>query len=584
MEPIIGIDLGTTNSEVAVVRNGRVEIVEESGKAMVPSYVGLSPEGELLVGEMARNQYVLYPEKTIKSIKRKMGSDEKVALGDRQYTPQEISAMILRELKGRAERALGRAVSKAVITVPAYFNDAQRQATRDAGTIAGLEVLRIVNEPTAACLAYEQDESSQRRTVLAFDLGGGTFDVSIVRMEGEMVEVVAGHGDNELGGDDVDELLYDEIVTRFYEETGDEKGALNSVSLNRLRRAAETAKIHLSGAASAKVIEDNLEDSASGIHQLQQRYTRKDFEELTGTLLRRTLASVHQAMASAGVSAADIDDVLLVGGSTRIPAVQDMLRKELKQKPRSDVHPDLAVAYGAGVMAARLMGEDNHRILIDITPYTFGTSCLGMLDGEMVPHLFIPIVESGTPLPVGRGQVFYTAVDGQEAVRINVFQGENRDARKNYFIGEFMVEGLDEDAPEGSQILINMNLDLDGLLTVTAEEKETGLRKSVTLQNTLNRLDESQLSDSQSKISELFGAGEFTFVDDEESEEIADCPYRNYSSRVAKSRGQMDEVDVEDVEVQLKALKKAVESGDKETAEEAIREIEDILFYVESGE
>ena len=590
MSLIIGIDLGTTNSEVAIINNGKVELVEENGSAMLPSYVGLSQNGVLIVGEEARNQYILHPQNTIKSIKRKMGSEETVSLGDKNYSPQEISAMILRELKDRAERKLGKRVEKAVITVPAYFSDSQRQATRDAGAIAGLEVVRILNEPTAACLAYENKQGEQTKTVMAFDLGGGTFDVSIVRMTGELVEVIGSHGDNQLGGDDIDEVLFNEILKRFYEKHGSKNGALTEVTLNRLQRAAENAKIQLSQSASSKIIEDNLNDADDNTHQLQQEISRDEFEKLTESLLNRTLVSIHQAMAEARVSIEDIDDVLLVGGSTRIPAIADLLESELSKRPRCEVHPDYAVAYGAGVMAARLMGEGDQRILIDITPFTFGTSTLGEVNGEYCPYYYVPILHAGSPLPASRGQVFYTMHPGQPQIHINVFQGQERDARKNVYLGEFLVEGLDEDAEENSSILINMNLDLDGILTVTAIEKETGLSKSVRLENTLQKVGKQELVASQKKIAELFGPSEDFLeethmnLDDEDSNQRPeDSMLTQIKTRIDKVKDELDTIDREDLELHLKTISIALLEDDNNTLAKATQEIDDILFYVESA-
>ena len=364
---IIGIDLGTTNSEVAVYHEGKVRIVSENGQAMVPSAVSLSPDGQLLVGEEARNSFALYPERTVKSIKRKMGSTDTVKLGEKEFTPQQISAIILRELKARSERFIGSSVSKAVITVPAYFSDAQRQATRDAGTIAGLEVVRILNEPTAACLAYDNSVDDGVKTMMAFDLGGGTFDVSIVHIEGDLVEVISSHGDNHLGGDDFDELIFDRVLKEVYEKQKD-ADSLNAISVNRLKRAAEAAKIHLTNEYYSRIIEDNLETVNGAKEHLEMELSRDEFESMIESLLSKTLTSVHQAMADASKKPKDIDGIILVGGSSRMPIVSEYLERELGKVPRQDVHPDLAVTYGAGVMAARMMGMSDQRILVDITP------------------------------------------------------------------------------------------------------------------------------------------------------------------------------------------------------------------------
>jgi len=593
-DQIVGIDLGTTNSEVAVFADGRIETVEENGTAILPSCVGLDPSGALLVGVEARNQYVLRPESTIRSIKRRMGSDERVPLGGQTYLPQEISAMILRELKQRAERRLGCPVQRAVITVPAQFSDAQRQATRDAGAIAGLEVVRILNEPTAACLAYETAHRHGGKNVLAFDLGGGTFDVSIVRMEGDVVEVIASHGDNHLGGDDFDDALAALLADRIYARQ-DNPALLSPLSLHRLNRAAELAKIHLSDQPNAKIIEDNLATVKNTIEKIDLELSRADFERLLAPFIDRTMSAAHRALADAGLKPRDIDDIVLVGGSTRIPAVQDVLEREFGKVPRRDVHPELAVAYGAGVMASRLMGAAEQRILVDITPYTFGTSCIGELDGQFSTHFFAPVIKAGTPLPVSRAEIFYTAYDNQEEADCRIFQGDNADARKNILIGRFMVEGLSQ-VPAGNAIILNMGLDLDGILRVTATEKTTGLRKDVKIENALAKLDDAQIAAARAKVTELFGEDEVEEAeiigddkasgpehqDGQTAGASGDGKIKLLLERVARARPTMDEVDRRDTERLAAELEKIGSGGDREAAGRIIAELEDILFYLET--
>ena len=574
---IIGIDLGTTNSEVAIWKDGRVVIVEEDGDAIMPSCVGINAAGTLVVGREALNQYALRPEETIRSIKRKMGTNETVCLGGEEYRPPEISAMILRSLKERAERALGASASKAVITVPAYFSDAQRQATREAGELAGLEVLRIINEPTAAGLAFEAEGVEGSKLVMVFDLGGGTFDVSILKMSGDIVEVLASHGDNHLGGDDVDELLYEHVLALFYEEHPG-SAALDAVAINRLRLACEALKKELSQAASALLSETGLPLEGGGVADFSCEISRAEFEELSGELLRRTLGSVRHVLAQAGMTPGALDDVLLVGGSTRIPLVLDLLEQELGVRPRCDIHPDLAVVFGAGVMAARLSGERSHRILVDVTPYTFGTRAVGDLDGQYTNELFVPIIKSGTPLPARRGQVFYTNVPGQRVVRVEIYQGDSQNIHDNVFVGEFLVENLDEAAGDNSPVLLNMNLDLDGILRVTAVEQHTGLSKSVVLDDVLAASDEKALAESRDKIRKLFG--------DEGAAEVIDVPETSGEpdallERVERSRAKMDKEDLDDVDAALADLSAARESGDSEAADAAREAIEDILFFIE---
>jgi len=595
---IIGIDLGTTNSEVTVVRDGRVKIVEENGSQILPSYVGIDTEGKLLVGIEARNQYCVRPDATVRSIKRLMGSAEKVQLGDTAYSPSELSAMILRKLKLRAEKELGSEVKQAVITVPAYFNDVQRQATREAGTLAGLEVLRILNEPTAASLAFESEGVKSEKNVMVYDLGGGTFDVSLVKMSGDVVEVLSSHGNSHLGGDDIDDLLFTHVLDTYGKEHED-SGALTAFGVNRLKLACEQLKIDLSNSAAATLAETGLLLENGKTADITMQITRQDLEEMCEALLQKTMSSVRHVLSQSGLNASDLDEILLVGGSTRIPAVSDMLEKELQCRPRRDIHPELAVASGAGVMAARLSGEKTHRILVDVTPYTFGTSCLGFVHDEYGPHLFIPVIKEGTPLPARRGQVFYTTFAEQTEVQIQVFQGENEDCRKNIFIGEFLVEDLtkrNEQDTENNPILLNMNLDLDGLLTVTAIEKDTGLSKSVVIEGTLEPLDDKAMAESCKKIAALFGSPtppdlKLIKNDNEENEEEDEATKETAADaapiadellvRAERCRSDLDEVDRTDLDTALTAFKQAQQNGDEVATQKARETIEDILFYVE---
>jgi len=622
-ETIIGIDLGTTNSEAAVCRNGKVEIIPVNGEPILPSCVGVNAQGILVVGREARNQFVFLPEHTVVSIKRKMGAGEKVRLGEREYLPQEISAMILRELKRAAEQHLGGPVEKAVITVPAYFNDAQRQATREAGAMAGLEVVRILNEPTAACLAYEHHEAGDAKTVLAFDLGGGTFDVSVVHMDGEVVEVLASHGDTHLGGDDFDQILAEALAERL---DLPKDAALDAVSLNRLRRTAEDAKIRLTDEDDVRVIEDGLRLADGTSRNLSTELSRSEFEEMIVPLLRKVLLSVRKAMSMADKRPSDIQEVVLVGGATRSPVVSRLLREELGFSPRHDLHPDLAVAYGAGIMAGRLMGMGEQRILVDVTPYTFGTSALGLVRGEYGPHLFCPIIGAGTPLPVGKSETFFTVQPGQPEVAVKVFEGEDEDARKNILIGEFLVQGLDTRAPVNSPIVLRMNLDLDGILTVTAIEKHTGLSKALRIERATDKLSDTALETSRRRIAELFKdenimpapddealdgsdmeAAGLQGGDDETAEagtagagpvavpasaaaesSAADASPARHKARVMARRlreklPHLDPVDREDGETLLARLDTALAGGDEAPVAKLADEIDDLLFYVESG-
>ena len=584
---IVGIDLGTTNSEIAVPGPGRIDIVEMDNGPMLPSVVGLDDDGALVVGAKARNQYALHPERTIKSIKRRMGEDTTVPLGDTDYTPREISAMILAELKRRAEEHLGQTVEKAVITVPAYFSDAQRQATRDAGEIADLHVLRIINEPTAACLAFEHDQPDARKTVMAFDFGGGTFDVSIVKMDGEMVEVEGSHGDPHLGGDDIDQRVRDELLRRLRHAEDNDQLELDPASEARLLRAAEAAKMRLSEEDAVQVLEDNLATRNAEIVHLETELTQAHLEELIGDLLRSTLQSVHKAMAEANVTLRQLDEILLIGGSTRTPAIARTLQNELGIAPRGDIHPDLAVAYGAGVMAARTAGCDDHRVLVDITPYTFGTSAVGLLQGEYVSHLYCPLINAGTPLPVHRSQTFYTLYDGQDIVEITAFQGEDPDARKNIPLGTFRVEGLDESAPEGSEIIIRMDLDLDGILHVEATEKATGRSKNIRIEDSLAKLSDEQIRAARERVADLFPpAG-----DGGDAPPAPEPPAESYQTvrslvrRAEDLLDTMDKVDREDAAAIVARLKSGMaESVPLDGLQADIDELEDLLFYLDTAQ
>lgn len=481
METIIGIDLGTTNSEVAVVReNGEVYVFREDGNPILPSVVGLDDQGELLVGVAARNQYVLAPDRTVKSIKRKMGQDVKIKLGTQDFRPQEISAMILRKLKDRAEQELGYAVSKAVITVPAFFNEIQREATRQAGELAGLEVVRIINEPTAAALTYEPHPTDVER-LLVYDLGGGTFDVSIVQIENGVVEVLSSHGDTQLGGDDFDQLLFDHICDRFQKEHEIDLRQLD-IPKSRVLRAAEEAKKALSSEPFVQVSEEFIAEKNGAPLNLQLELSRMDYEELIQPLLVKTLTCVDQALTDSKLQANQVSKVVLVGGATRTPLVQRLLTERLSQPLHTEVNPDLGVAMGAAIQGALIAGRDVGPVLVDITPHTLGIQCLGDLYGRTSSYRFSEIIPRNTALPASRTQVYSTASDNQEAAQITVFQGEHADVRNNQMVGDFALEGLAK-VDSGNQILVRFDLDLDGILKVAAIERNTGLAQNLVIEN-----------------------------------------------------------------------------------------------------
>ena len=500
-EPIVGIDLGTTNSEIAAYINGGVRIIGNGNTDMLPSCIGLSTSGELLVGAAAAHQWLLYPERTVRSIKRKMGTDDTVTMGDKSFTPQEISALILRELIEWAQRKISFPVKKAVISVPAYFSDAQRNATREAGELAGLEVVRILNEPTAASLAYGYG-SDEKRTIMVYDLGGGTFDVSIVTIEQEITEVLASHGNNRLGGDDFDHLLVEHLVSAFRDTHGIDLKTGHPSALSRLWHAAEEAKKKLSVEPFAKVREEALMQVDGKPLHLEIEISRETFEDQIRPLIESTLECVSKAMTDAGKNRGDLDAILLVGGSTRIPLVSQMLNERTDLTPRHEVHPDLCVALGAGVLASRLSGRDIDRILVDVTPYSFGPSYLGERGGAPYIYCYHPVIYANTPLPVTRTDRYYTSLPYQTTVELDIYQGDDPDALKNIPVGHFKITGLKPtEAP--NMVLCKMSLDIDGILKVTAIEKTTGKSKQITIQKALQQKSPEEIAAAGNRLQQL---------------------------------------------------------------------------------
>jgi len=499
---IVGIDLGTTNSEISAFIDGRVQIIGLGNTKMLPSCIGLSKTGALLVGEPARNQQRLYPERTVRSIKRKMGSDETVTLGDKTFAPQEISALLLRELTEWAKRKLGFPVKKAVISVPAYFSDAQRNATREAGKLAGLDVVRILNEPTAASLAYGYG-SDIGRTVMIYDLGGGTFDVSIVTIEQDITEVLASHGNNRLGGDDFDQLMVDHLQAEFRNMHGIDLNDGHRVALSRLWWAAEEAKKKLSFEPFVKIREEALVNIDGKPLHLETEISREEHEEMIRPLVESTLDSVSRAIDDAGKKPGDLDAILLVGGSTRIPLVLRVLKERAGITPRHDIHPDLCVSLGAGVLASRLSGHEVDRVLVDVSPYSFGPSYLGERGGVPYPYCYHPIIRSNTALPVTRTERYFTSFSYQTEVAIEIYQGDDPDALKNIPVGHFHVKGL-KPTEESNIVLCRMSLDIDGILKVTAIEKETGKSKQITIDNALQPKSDKEIAAARKRLQELY--------------------------------------------------------------------------------
>jgi len=576
-DTIIGIDLGTTNSEVAVVRQGRPQVIEIEGSRLLPSVVGISDGGELLVGQAARNQYGLRPERTVRSIKRRMGEEEKVALAGQTYTPQEISALILRRLKQAAEAELGEAVGRAVITVPAYFSDAQRQATRDAGELAGLEVVRIINEPTAASLAY-QTGGEARRTTLVYDLGGGTFDVSVLRQEADVTEVLASHGNRHLGGDDFDDKIVEHLVAHLRSEadvdpTGDAR------AMARIGRAAEAAKIALTDAPYARIEEEYLMETDQGPVHLSLELARSDYEALIEPYVAETLEAVHVALDGAGLAVSDVDEVLLVGGSTRTPVIQQRLEAELRRQPRAEIDPDLCVAEGAAIQAATVAGQRVSGVLVDVTPYTFGTSAISELNGELYPYTFIPLIRKNTPIPVTKSEAFQTVHDGQTEIDVTVYQGEDPDALNNTEIGAFRVEGL-SDVPAGNIIVSTFSLDLDGILHVTAREKRTGLERRISIDNATARFEQDEMAAARDRLQALTGetAGQGDTGPEGELE-------RRAEELIGQAQRLMETVDAEDREDlvnMVETVREAMTKGDAQGVQKAADELSEMIFYLEA--
>lgn len=482
MSKVVGIDLGTTNSVVAVKEGDNITVIPSAeGSRLTPSVVAFTKDGERLVGQLAKRQAVINPERTIMSIKRKMGSDYKVKIDDKEYTPQEISAMILQKMKKDAEDYLGEEVTKAVITVPAYFTDAQRQATKDAGKIAGLEVLRIINEPTAACLAYGMDKGGEFK-VLVFDLGGGTFDVSILDVGEGVYEVMATSGDNHLGGDDWDQRLVEWMIAEFKRKEGVDLSK-DKMALQRLREAAEKAKIELSSMSETTISLPYITADQNGPKHLELEITRAKFEEMTADLLERVVGPVQKALSDAGLTPDQVDKILLVGGSTRMPMVQRKIKELLGKEPTKGINPDECVAVGAAIQGAILAGEHKDIVLVDVTPLSLGVETLG--------GVFTKIIERNTAIPVSKSQIFTTAVDNQTQVEIHVLQGERPMAADNVSLGRFFLDGIPP-APRGvPQIEVTFNIDVNGILNVTAKDLATGKAQHITIQS--SRLSEDEI-------------------------------------------------------------------------------------------
>ena len=572
MSHVVGIDLGTTNSLVCVLRDGQPVLVPVDGDPLVPSVVALGADGQLEVGRVARNLWAAAPDRVIRSVKRRMGEDVALPLGDRTMTPVEVSATILRRLKLAAEAHLGAPVSRAVITVPAYFSDAQRSATREAGEVAGFTVERILNEPTAASLCY--GDEGEDRTWLVYDLGGGTFDVSVVRASRGVTEVLASHGDTRLGGDDFDQALMEHLSVAFTEATGANVEGLRAQS--RLLRAAEEAKIRLSSEPFVRVMEEAMGEVDGVPVHLDVEVSRHDYEALIEPFVDRTRRSVQAALREAGVLARDLHDVVLVGGSSRTPRVRQALFSMLGREARMDVDPDRAVALGSGLQAARIAGDRRARVLVDVTPYSFGTSVLGLVHGHYGDHRFHPIIRRNTALPTRQTDVLYTCRAGQVAVDVEVLQGEDEDARENLLVGHFRVEGLDPDAPECSEMLVDFRLDLDGILDVTVTERATGLSKGVTIRDAFRKLTDEERAAAVERVAEVLAGLEATIAPARD----AAGPQSDDDPLVARARVMLGELAKADRD-EVQGLIDQVAASDGAERESALAALSDVLFYLE---
>ena len=573
MSKIIGIDLGTTNSCVAVMEGGEAVVIPNpEGDRTTPSVVAFKDGGERLVGKVAKRQAVTNPERTISSIKRQMGTDHKVTIEGKSYTPQEISAMILQKMKGDAEAYLGEQITEAVITVPAYFTDAQRQATKDAGRIAGLEVKRIINEPTAAALAYGLGKEADQ-LIMVYDLGGGTFDVSIIEMGDGVQEVKATAGNNRLGGDDFDERLVKYLADEFQRENGIDLRQ-DKMAHQRLIEAAEKAKIELSGMTTTQVNLPYISADASGPNHLDTTITRAKFNELTADLVEATMAPVRQALSDAGLTPGDIQKVLLVGGSTRIPAVQEAVKSFMGKEPSKGINPDECVALGASIQGSVLAGETKGLLLLDVTPLSLGVETLGNLTDR--------VIERNTIIPAKKSKIYSTAADGQTSVEIKVLQGEREMAADNKLLGNFSLSGIPA-APRGvPQIEVTFDIDANGIVHVSAKDLGTGKEQSITITSSTNM----SKDDVEKAVRE---AEQFASADKERREAI---DARNNADQLIyqgeKTLGEMGDKfpasEKQDLETKLAALKEALKGEDiaaiKARTEEAQKALYDASAMV----
>ncbi len=574
MDRIVGIDLGTTNSGVAVVRNGVPQMLPHGDERIIPSVVGHSPQGQWLVGTPARNQYVLHPDETVRSIKRRMGTDFQVTLGERTFRPQEISAFILRELKGIAERNLGAEVLDAVVTVPAYFSDAARQATREAGQIAGFNVRRIINEPTAAALAYGLN-MVEDQVVLVYDLGGGTFDASLVELMGGIVEVRASHGNTHLGGDDFDRRLAEIVSAQFEREHAIDLGE-DRRAWARLIRAAEEAKIELSSHPFVWIKEEYIAEKRGIPLHVEYEVSRRQFVEAISDLLEQTLVSVDRVLNDAEMSADDVDQVLLVGGSTRIPAVWDMVAGYLNVEPHMSINPEEVVALGAGVQAGIIAGKPIDAILVDVTPYSLGIEVAEIRMRRVVSDRYNVLVRRNTTIPVTKEEVYSTLHPDQDTVEIKVYQGESPVASQNTLLGKFTITDLEPERPgELATVTVQFDFGVDGILKVTARDRCTGQEREITVDAPLARLSETEILKAQWQVTDALAVpGEIATL----SPDAVALVER--AEQLLEDNG-LDPNDWEDLSVLLADIREAQEVGDARELMKLQEALLDMLFDLE---
>ena len=569
MAKTIGIDLGTTNSCVAVIEGGEpVVIANAEGGRTTPSVVAFSKTGERMVGQVAKRQAITNPDRTISSIKREMGSNYKVQIDDHSYTPQEISAMILQKLKADAEAYLGDKVTSAVITVPAYFTDAQRQATKDAGKIAGLDVKRIINEPTAAALSYGIDKGEEQK-IMVYDLGGGTFDVSIIDMGDGVQEVRATAGNNRLGGDDFDKRIMDWMVSSFKSETGIDLSS-DRMAMQRLKEAAEKAKIELSSMTTASINLPFITADASGPKHLDLTLTRAKFNELTGDLVENTMGPVRQALQDAGLNPSDISKVLLVGGSSRIPAVQEAVKKFMGKEPFKGINPDECVAIGAALQAGVLGGEVEGLLLVDVTPLSLGVETMG---GVMTK-----VIDRNTPIPTKKSQIFSTAADGQTQVEVNVLQGEREFARDNKQLGLFKLDGI-APAPRGiPQIEVTFDIDTNGIVNVSAKDLGTGKEQHITITSSSNMSKDD--IDKAVKEAEQYAAEDKKRREEVEEKNNAENLVYAVEKLINDNGDKISDSEKSDLSAKSAALKESINKNDMAAVKSQMEELQKAMYAV----